>query len=339
MKKYLSIFLALITALSLTALVGCGPEKVDPVYAETYTQGVDEEGKFVHYRELLEGSEEDAQYLDYARCSNKKGRCSVCYRYYECTALVYTLNEEGTGLVCYGAADPTNYMPDSNLLYPDSGGDFNVSSFDSGGWLHVEIPKTAVYNGETYPVLELAQHAFAFDQIQSIKLNEGLLKIGRECFKEISGIKEVIIPQSVDHVAYGGSFFWGCTNLEYVDIGGISIIPNYCFYNCRNLKNVKTSSNLKRIGFSAFNACTNLEYIILPSGFQEMNSDPRYNGINNDNVYDPFGGVPLGRFAIYCDLTEIPRGNYSTGEWNSTGHKVYLRGQWEYDANGVPKAI
>ncbi len=331
MKKLFAFILTIIAAFSLVTLSGCGAK--EPVYADTYTQSVDEEGNFVHYRELLEGSKEDAEYLDYGKCSNKKGWCNTCHRYYVCTALSYALNSSRTGLICYGGANPDNLAIDSN-------GEFSVSSFDNGNWLHVEVPAYATYNGETYPVLELSNYAFAFDQILSIKLNEGLKKIGSKAFSDIANIKEIILPQSVEHTSYGGgSNFWGCTNLEYVDLGGMTTIPNYCFYRCKNLKSVKTSSNLKQIGFSSFNACENLEYFIIPSTVTEVNSDAQSNGIANNDVYDPFNAIPINKLIIYCEANTIPKGNYHTGVWNATGHKVYLKGEWEYGADGKPKLI
>ena len=251
MKKILVIILSLLLTLSLFAFTGCAPENEGPVYSETFVYDAEN-----HWKPLLEGSSEDPEYIEFGAHKNKKGKCDCGY-YFKCTALYYALNSAGTGLICYGGADP-------NAPY-DSEGEISVSSYDYGNWLHVEIPAEEVYNGKTYPVLELASYSFAFEQIESIKLHEGLKTIGSYSFMKTTKLKEVIIPNSVEHNAKYGYFFNGSLGIERVVFGnGITFIPSYCFYDCRNLKNVTLGNAVTSIGISAFGGCEKLEYIVFP---------------------------------------------------------------------------
>ena len=176
-----------------------------PTYSETFVQDIDDSGKFVHYRPLINGSGEP--YLDYGKCTNKNGRCNTCYRYYKCDALVYGLTTVNgvEGLICYGGADPFNPSVDADASY-------HVSDFDNGGWLHVEVPAYEVYNGTTYPVLALAENAFKLDQIHTLKLNEGLISIGNQAFAYSSQLKEITIPNSVVHL--GSSICYESSGIE-----------------------------------------------------------------------------------------------------------------------------
>ena len=49
-------------------------------------------------------------------------------------------------------------------------------------------------------------------------------------------------------------------DLEVIEISGKDAreIPNYCFCNCRNLREVRIIGKLEQIGICAFSGCTSL---------------------------------------------------------------------------------
>ena len=104
-----------------------------------------------------------------------------------------------------------------------------------------------------------------------------------------------------------------------------------------NLKSVKIGNAVTSIGFSSFIGCEKLEYIVFPSTLNFVDTNPRANGIANDNVYDPFGGCP-SNFKMFFEGSTIPEGNHpDSGAW-VYGHATYISGQWYYDTNGIPRA-
>ena len=58
----------------------------------------------------------------------------------------------------------------------------------------------------------------------------------------------------------GGSAFYGCTNLQSVDMRNVTSIGNIAFSNCINLQSVDMR-NVTSIGPSAFQNCTNLQSV------------------------------------------------------------------------------
>ena len=315
MKKIVVFLLSLVLTLSLFAFTGCGAK--DPVYSESFVYDAQ-----YHWRPLIDGPDDAPAYIDYGAHQNKKGKCD-----WSCPYLTYTLNNQGTGLICYGAGNPDGY--DKSTCW-DSEGEFNVAD-PANNWVHVEVPETAVFNGKTYPVVELAEYAFKYDPIESLKLNEGLKIIGTQAFGYMPKLKEVIIPNSVTSV--GGSLFYYSTGIENVVIGDkVPAINNYNFYNCKNLKNVKIGSSVSHLGIVAFNGCEKLEYVVLPKALKTMDQD----GPSPASKYGPFSGCNTSCLIFFEALT-LPSGTPS--EWNPNGLKYYFGNEWEYDSNGVPRVL
>lgn len=75
-------------------------------------------------------------------------------------------------------------------------------------------------------------------------------EIGAECFRECTGICEVILPKGCDRIKQGT--FCSCENLENVkNIEGVSVIEGDAFYMCMKLKTLDLS-NVINIGECAF---------------------------------------------------------------------------------------
>lgn len=75
-------------------------------------------------------------------------------------------------------------------------------------------------------------------------------EIGAECFRECTGICEVILPKGCDRIKQGT--FCSCENLENVkNIENVSVIEADTFYMCMKLKTLDLS-NVKSIGECAF---------------------------------------------------------------------------------------
>jgi hypothetical protein len=78
-------------------------------------------------------------------------------------------------------------------------------------------------------------------------------------------LTNAIIPSSVNKInAYA---FYNRTNLEKIDFAdkSVVIIEDYSFQNCTALKSVKLPIGLTNLGTKAFDGCTALQKLIIPS--------------------------------------------------------------------------
>ncbi len=156
------------------------------------------------------------------------------------------------------------------------------------------------YNG--LPVIALGKE-FAHNAtgVTSISIPESVKSIGEEAFWDCEDLKSIIIPSGVtviDRYAFSG-----CTSLESITIpSGITIVGDYAFDGCSALKyneyenayylgndtnpylvlmkakegeitSCIVNSNTKVIYQSAFEGCSTLENITIPSGITCVGSD------------------------------------------------------------------
>lgn len=98
----------------------------------------------------------------------------------------------------------------------------------------------------------------------------------------------------------GSVRFYNWTALEEVDISNFTSIGHYngiayedTFYNCTSLKKVTASDKLKKIGYSAFNGCSNLEDIV------DENGNPALSGI-----------ITLSRYA-FQNCAKLKNSNFT----------------------------
>lgn len=101
----------------------------------------------------------------------------------------------------------------------------------------------------------IGDYAFEYAQIEEIKFPSTLKKIGKYAFA-YTRIKEAIMPDEMESIGnYAFSTIrYSLTNVNYPK--NLDYIPEYCFYNCRNIK-LDLHDNLKRINGSAFRDCYN----------------------------------------------------------------------------------
>ena len=129
--------------------------------------------------------------------------------------------------------------------------------------------------------------------------------IGDKAFNACTGLKEVIIPDSVTQI--GGGAFYECSGLVSVSIpDSVEEIGNWAFGTCLSLTDIEVSpenenymvldhalvetktktlicypcgltdpeyeipEGITRIGTNAFSFCDNLEHIIIPEGVTEI---------------------------------------------------------------------
>ncbi|MBQ9602883.1 MAG: leucine-rich repeat domain-containing protein [Paludibacteraceae bacterium] len=122
--------------------------------------------------------------------------------------------------------------------------------------------------------------------LESLKLPEGLTKIGYMAVADCKSLKEIAIPASVKEI--DNSAFENCRSLKSITFGEqasgmpghrnaraastseLQRIGNWAFYNCHELQNLEIPEGVTEIGDGAFYGCTYLENLSLPASVQTI---------------------------------------------------------------------
>lgn len=106
--------------------------------------------------------------------------------------------------------------------------------------------------------------------LMSITWNNTLEKIGNTAFYNC-GIKELILPDSVKTI--GKSSFANCRELENVKLSSnLKSIPEEAFISCKKIKKIELPDDLKTIEINAFCGCQSLETVSLPVNLEKLGS-------------------------------------------------------------------
>lgn len=151
----------------------------------------------------------------------------------------------------------------------------------------IVIPST--YNNK--PVLEIGSDAFySFadedKNIVSVKIMEGLKKIGNTAFFGCKKLKEIDLPESLEYI--GESAFSLCESLVSIKLPQkIKIIEAGTFRMCKRLKNIDLPNELLKIGDEAFSYCFSLDNILLPDGLEYIGNKVFSNCISLKEIIIP----------------------------------------------------
>ncbi|MDD4291247.1 MAG: leucine-rich repeat protein [Clostridia bacterium] len=127
-------------------------------------------------------------------------------------------------------------------------------------------------------IVEIGEGAFSDSEITSIVLPEGVVKIGRNAFKNCKMLTEVGIPSTLEKLSSGS--FYGCESLESIDLSTVKYIPDRSFMNCESLKDILFCAELDSIGNNAFANCTSLVNVDLPLCIKSIGDSAFYACVN-----------------------------------------------------------
>lgn len=190
------------------------------------------------------------------------------------TTLSYQFNDDGTATL----------VADADYKFR---GEFN-------------IPSTITRDGKTYSVTQIASEAFRGTFSTVIRIPQSIKSVGEDAFNygyhhkhriyyegtiadwcaiEFANLKS--IPQTIEH-----SELWmeGKLLQDLYLPSTVKSIGNYAFANY-NLRSVNLSGQLKSIGESSFEGCTNLRTVILGENITSMGSKAFYNASGVTEVY------------------------------------------------------
>jgi hypothetical protein len=92
-----------------------------------------------------------------------------------------------------------------------------------------------------------------------------------KAFQNCTSLERVIIPSSVKSI--GKYAFSGCVNLMHIDLSSVKTIGIDAFCSCKKLREVELCEGAESIMDNAFQYCTSLERVILPSSVKTIGCD------------------------------------------------------------------
>lgn len=128
--------------------------------------------------------------------------------------------------------------------------------------------------------------------------------------------EEIIVPNGCRYISSEG--FSENTALKYIDLSNTSIkeIPFFAFEKCTNLENIKLPTSLTKIGEGAFAGCSNLKTIDIPASLTEIGGGAFGGCRNLKTIHIPASLTEIGSGAFawsglenidmsFCGVTEI----------------------------------
>lgn len=104
------------------------------------------------------------------------------------------------------------------------------------------------------------------DQIQCVKVGDGVTSIGDLAFYHCINLTAVSLPSSVKTL--GELALAGCYNLMQISIPGVEEIGLACFYDCTALNSITLPDGLRVIEDKAFYHCSSLAGITIPASVE-----------------------------------------------------------------------
>ncbi len=95
-------------------------------------------------------------------------------------------------------------------------------------------------------------------QFAQIPLAKASRNSGEACFGGCAALRSISLPQVTE---LPDSIFYGCTKLRSISLPQVTELPDSIFYGCTKLQTITLSSDVARIGKSAFENCSGLTSI------------------------------------------------------------------------------
>lgn len=122
--------------------------------------------------------------------------------------------------------------------------------------------------------------SFMFDDCYGLEeiVLDGEINLEQRAFKNLSSLKRCTLPNTITEIPK--SAFFGCKSLDYIVLPNIVSLGSYAFYDCYNLKNIRSTSGLnylpptlKTIEHHAFSGTSNLENIYMSESIESVGEE------------------------------------------------------------------
>ena len=141
--------------------------------------------------------------------------------------------------------------------------------------------------------------------LETIDIPKSVLMISSEAFKGWTGLKRLVIPETVKYITAEGLFL-GCSNLEYASLpSSLKSIPPSMFSGCSSLKDFDFAGGYTSIGSSAFVGCSSLTTFDFTGITEIGNAAFAGSGLISVRIPDGMMEVPNSAFMGCDQLKEI----------------------------------
>lgn len=178
-----------------------------------------------------------------------------------------------------------------------------VKYLGTGG--NIVIPSSV--NGK--PVAAVGKGVFGGNStVISVTIPSSILQITERAFENCGELKQVLGCAGLNLI--GKQAFFGCSKLERIPLGTVSVIGQSAFSGCLKLNNISLT-NVKSIGKKAFYSCVSLSEVKIPSCTETLEEDAFGECAMLSSVWIPeslytpdrisstFGGTP------FCNQTQL----------------------------------
>ncbi|MDP7052405.1 MAG: leucine-rich repeat protein [Verrucomicrobiota bacterium] len=210
---------------------------------------------------------------DYAYGHRFKAVTSTGHEKYYTTIMSYATKPSDQGVGCFSNPDITYLNVPTGVMEGQSGSSNNASV------IRQTAPIIAQLNSS---ILKFEAHAktVSISGFKSTKKSlvkgdliipsthdgKPITSIGKQAFRNCSGLTSVTIPESITII--GDWAFLDCNNLASVTIGNeVTSIGEGAFYNCSSLTSVTIPESVTTIGNLVFHGCSNLTNVTISNNF------------------------------------------------------------------------
>ncbi len=172
------------------------------------------------------------------------------------------------------------------------------------------------------PVTTISDGAFnEMTFITSVKLPQGIKKLGKSAFNGCKGLVSVSIPEGITEI--GDNTFNNCEKLESINIPStVKTIGMNAFKKCASLKEIVIPEGVEKISEGAFIDCSSLNKLTLPSTLTYTGLKAFYNTSDLDILMPASASFSLTQMNKNLNIKIV--GNYTTEQITQIGKTIKL---------------
>lgn len=200
---------------------------------------------------------------------------------------------------CGGEGDGTNLTwtldSDGVITISGSGAMADYEPYNSQPWEDYLTSMTAAVIEDG--VTSIGDCAFARSRIESVRIPQGVIRIGESAFAACSKLLAVTLPDSVSNIESGA--FSQCIELTAMEIpNAVTSIERQTFYYCEKLRSIKLPNRLTSIGYRAFYGCLELRDLDIPETVRHIDDGAFRSCTALTELILPSGVVSIGDYCF-----------------------------------------
>lgn len=137
---------------------------------------------------------------------------------------------------------------------------------------------------------------FRNGSLEKIELGNGLTSIGEAAFS-VSNLKKVSLPIGITHIE--SDTFYGCKQLESINLEHVKSIGRRAFYICFNLSGIHLSTDLQQLEYAAFRGCSSIDKVNIGSKLSELSEQVFAECSSLKEIYIPDNITAIQKAAFY----------------------------------------